>query len=101
MPTAVTAFGIDAIISERALHQNYPSPFNPETQIKFDMAEGGFVSLRVYNLIGQEVATFLNGQMPAGEHTTTFDAANLPSGIYLYRVVADRFVAERKMLLLK
>ncbi|MFZ5432151.1 MAG: T9SS type A sorting domain-containing protein [Calditrichota bacterium] len=90
-----------ALITEYALYQNYPNPFNPTTQIRFDLVESGFVSLKVYNLMGQSVATLVNGTMTAGQHTVAFDAANLPSGLYLYRVEVNGFAAEKKMLLMK
>ena len=91
----------EAIITEYALHQNYPNPFNPETQIVFDLVEAGNVTLTVYNLMGQEVATLVNGMKDAGRHVLTFDAMSLPSGLYLYKLEANGFTAQHKMLLLK
>jgi hypothetical protein len=88
-------------VTEYALHQNYPNPFNPVTTIAFDLLEAGNVSLKVYNLVGQEVRTVASGMMPKGRHTVSFDAAALPSGIYLYRIEVNGFVAEKKMLLMK
>ena len=95
---ATTATGM---ATEYALYQNYPNPFNPTTTIAFDLLESGLVSLKVYNLIGQNVATVLNGTMGAGHHLATFDARNLPSGLYLYRLETNGFSAEKKMLLMK
>jgi hypothetical protein len=90
-----------AVITEYALHQNYPNPFNPTTTITFDLVEAGNVTLRVYNLMGQELATLVHSELAAGQHQVTFDAGNLPSGLYLYRIEANGFTAEHKMLLMK
>jgi subtilisin-like proprotein convertase family protein len=89
------------MVREYALYQNYPNPFNPATSIRFDLVEAGRVSLKVYNLMGQEVATLVNGEMRAGSHAVTFDASSLPSGIYHYRIEAGSFTAVRKMVLMK
>ncbi len=91
----------NGVVTEYALHQNYPNPFNPATTIAFDLKDAGFVNLKVYNLMGQEVATVMNGSMVAGRHMVTFDASNLSSGIYLYRIEVNGFAAEKKMLLMK
>ena len=90
-----------AVITEYALYQNYPNPFNPSTSITFDLVEGGFVSLKVYNMLGQEIAVVVNGVRDAGRHVVTFDATSLPSGLYLYRIEANGFVTQKKMLLMK
>jgi hypothetical protein len=90
-----------ATITEYALHQNYPNPFNPETSITFDILEAGNVSLTVYNATGQTIATLVNGSMTSGRHSITFDAANLPSGLYFYRLDAGNFSAVKKMILMK
>ena len=89
------------MITEYALHQNYPNPFNPETSITFDLVESGVVTLKVYNLMGQEVAALVNRSMDAGRHVVAFDAANLPSGLYMYKLEANGFSDQKKMLLLK
>ncbi len=92
-PTTVpTAFTVE---------QNYPNPFNPSTTIRFALPMESQVSLKVYDLLGQLVATIQEGMMNAGTHTLTFDASNLPSGLYLYTVQAGGFTSSRKMLLLK
>jgi hypothetical protein len=88
-------------VTEYALHQNYPNPFNPVTTIAFDLLEAGNVSLKIYNLMGQEVRTVVNGTMPKGRHVVSFDAGSLASGVYLYRVEVNGFAAEKKMLLMK
>jgi hypothetical protein len=90
-----------SVITEYALYQNYPNPFNPSTQISFDVAQKGFASLKIYNLMGQEVATLVNGTLDVGRHEVTFDASTLPSGIYLYRLRVNGYTADRKMLLMK
>jgi hypothetical protein len=90
-----------AQITSYALHQNYPNPFNPTTTISFDILESGFTSLKVYNLMGQEVAALVNRNLTSGRHTVSFDGVSLPSGVYLYRLNVNGFVAERKMLLMK
>jgi hypothetical protein len=84
-----------------SLEQNYPNPFNPLTEIRFALPRAEYVTLKVYNLLGQEVATLVDGLMQPGVQHATFDGANLASGVYLYRVESPSFSAMRKMLLLK
>lgn len=88
-------------VTEYALHQNYPNPFNPETNIGFDLMESDFVTLKIYNVVGQEVAVLINRSMEAGRHNVTFSAADLPTGLYLYRIEAGEFTAQKKMILMK
>ena len=83
------------------LYQNYPNPFNPSTTIKFNLATAGFTSLKIYNVLGKEVANILNGELKAGAHQVSFDASNLPSGVYMYTVSSGSFTESRKMMLLK
>ena len=83
------------------LGQNYPNPFNPSTTIKFSVPEAGLVTLRVFNLLGQEVATLLNSEKTAGVYEATFDASTLSSGIYFYTLEAKNFSSTKKMVLLK
>jgi hypothetical protein len=93
-----------AIVTEYALHQNYPNPFYPSTRIAFDVKDNNPVTLKIYNTAGQEVATLLNNETKAGgtRHVVTFDASNLPSGIYFYTVkIGNDFSATKKMLLVK
>jgi hypothetical protein len=85
-----------------ALHSNYPNPFNPETQISFDLAAPAQVTLSVYNTLGQMVAKLADHRsMNTGTYSLTFNGANLPSGVYLYRLVAGSFSQTRKMVMVK
>jgi hypothetical protein len=83
------------------LFPNYPNPFNPITSIRFEVPGAGLVSLRVYNLLGQEVATLVNEELKAGSYETVFNASNLPSGIYFYRLSASGKNITRKMVVLR
>ncbi len=92
---------VTGLPTEFTLHQNYPNPFNPSTVIRFALPIGGYAELTVYNSIGQKVATLVNQTMPAGEHKVEFKAANLPSGIYFYRLNSGNKQISRKMILQK
>lgn len=92
---------ISGVPSTFELRQNYPNPFNPVTSIEFDLPRNEFVKLTVYNSIGQEVAVLVNSSMEAGSHKISFDASNLPSGIYIYKITAGDFTKTRKMSLVK
>lgn len=81
--------------------QNYPNPFNPTTQIEFSLPAASDVRIEVFNILGQNVATLADRRYQAGVHSVTFDAANQPSGVYLYRVVTEYATQTHKMLLLK
>ncbi|RPH94574.1 T9SS C-terminal target domain-containing protein [candidate division KSB1 bacterium] len=83
------------------LDQNYPNPFNPTTQISFDLTQSGPVTLKVFNMMGQEVTTLLNGYTDAGHHAVTFDGANLPSGTYLYTLQTAKAKLSKMMILAK
>lgn len=87
--------------SSFALEQNYPNPFNPSTKIQFQIPEARFVRLKVYNLLGQEVATLVNEHLEAGRYRAEFDASKLPSGTYLYRLQAGNFTEVKKMAVVK
>lgn len=87
--------------TEFSLDQNYPNPFNPETKINFAIPVSGNVKLSVYNLLGQEVATLVNGFKQAGSHTVNFEAKGLQSGMYFYKLETASFTQTRKMTLLK
>ena len=84
-----------------ALSQNYPNPFNPTTAISYELSANSYVTLKVYGILGRDVATLVNGQRTAGKHSVTFDAARLPSGVYFYRLQAGTSTVVRKMLLMK
>lgn len=84
-----------------ALEQNYPNPFNPSTTIRFSLPADNFVTLKVYNMLGQEVATLVNENKAAGNYNINFNASNLSSGVYLYRIDAGNFTAVKKLTLLK
>jgi len=83
------------------MSQNYPNPFNPSTRIDYAVSRGGLVSLKVYDAIGQDVATLFNGFVSPGRYTVTFDASSLPSGVYVYRVRTEGSTESRKMLFIK
>lgn len=83
------------------LDQNYPNPFNPSTNISYSIASEGFVRLNVYNSLGQQVTTLVNGIQKAGSYTVSFGADYLPSGLYLYKLTSGIFSASNKMLLIK
>ena len=83
------------------LLQNYPNPFNPSTQITVSIPESGNYSLKIYNILGQEVATLLNDQITSGTHTFNFDASQLTSGIYFYNFSGNNFSQTKKMILMK
>lgn len=89
------------IPSEFVLEQNYPNPFNPSTTIKFGLPFESVVKITVFNSIGENVRELVNSKMTAGYHTVSFDASNLTSGIYFYRIQTDKFESIRKMMLIK
>jgi hypothetical protein len=90
-----------ATVTSFSLEQNYPNPFNPATVIKYQTPRQGFVSLKVYNTLGKEVANLTEGIQQAGNHEVVFNASQLSSGVYFYQLRADGFTSVRKMLLLK
>jgi photosystem II stability/assembly factor-like uncharacterized protein len=99
--TGVTVEPSTAAPSSIHLEQNYPNPFNPSTTIRFSLAEATVVSLKVYTLLGREVATLLEGTRAAGSYTVQMDARGLASGVYLYRLVTPAASAARKFIVLK
>ncbi len=83
------------------LNQNYPNPFNPSTNIKFSLPKASNVTLKVFNAIGEEVATLINKKLPAGNHVVNFNGSNLISGVYFYQLATDEKSVVKKMLLVK
>lgn len=84
-----------------ALEPNYPNPFNPVTTIRYQLPEAGHVLLRVYDMLGREVAKLVDGVQPAGEHEVRFDASELGTGVYVYRLQAAGEMAAERMLVVK
>ena len=84
-----------------SLQQNYPNPFNPTTNINFSIAEAGSVTIKVYNTLGAEITTLVSENMSAGNHVVTFEATDLPTGIYFYSLNSNNVSMTKKMLLLK
>jgi hypothetical protein len=83
------------------LMQNYPNPFNPSTKIKYSLSAPGYANIKIYNLMGQEIATLLNEEKSAGNYEVKFDGTKLPSGIYFYTLLTGNFVQTKKMVLIK
>lgn len=88
-------------ILEYKLFDNYPNPFNPRTKITYSIKEEGLVTLKIYDVLGKEIATLVNENKPSGNYEAEFDASQLPSGIYIYKLQAGSFISSKKMLLLK
>ncbi|HLP82249.1 MAG TPA: T9SS type A sorting domain-containing protein [Nitrosomonas sp.] len=89
------------IPKEFLLRQSHPNPFNPTTTIAYGLPEAGFISIKVYNTLGDEIATLVNDFRSAGYYTLNWNAGNFPSGVYFYRIQAGNFTATKKMLLTK
>jgi hypothetical protein len=89
------------IPAEYRLSQNYPNPFNPVTKISFDIPKQGFVSLKIYDVLGREVRTLVNEVKNAGSYTVDFNGAELASGVYFYRLEVNGFVDVKRMMLIK
>ena len=98
--TGVTQNG-NTVPTEYTLSQNYPNPFNPTTNIKFDLPKQGFVSLKVYDVVGKEVATLVNEVKSAGSYIVDFNGTGLSSGVYFYRLQAGDFASVKRMILVK
>jgi hypothetical protein len=88
-------------LAEFRLYQNYPNPFNAATRIMFALPHESYIKLEVFNLVGERIATLVEGHFNAGHHFTNFDAAGLPSGVYIFHLQAGKFEASRKLLLLR
>ncbi len=92
---------VETSVKEFSLAQNYPNPFNPSTVITFSVANKEMLSLKIFNVLGEEVASLINGEVEAGVHRVTFDAAGLSSGIYFYKLTGNSVNLTRKMILSK
>ncbi|MBK8984196.1 MAG: T9SS type A sorting domain-containing protein [Ignavibacteria bacterium] len=92
---------VTSIPNEFSLSQNYPNPFNPSTKIAYTIPNNGLVTLKIYNLLGKEVASLINEVKSAGTYEVNFNGANLSSGVYFYRLESGNFVDTKKMFLLK
>jgi parallel beta-helix repeat protein len=99
--TSGTSVEEENILQSFQLFQNYPNPFNPTTKIKYHLASPGFVSLKLFNVLGNEVETLIDDYKPAGTYEAVFNAKESPSGIYFYKITAGGFVKTKKMLLIK
>jgi len=89
------------IPKEFILNQNYPNPFNPSTTIKYSLPEPGKVTFIIYDILGREVSRLVDEEKTAGTYEISWNAANLPSGVYFYTLKAGKFVSTRKMILMK
>jgi hypothetical protein len=83
------------------LLQNYPNPFNPQTKISFSVPKESFITLKIFDVLGRELTTLANEKKPVGEYTVTWNADNVPSGMYFYKLLAGDFVEIKKMVLMK
>ena len=92
---------VNAIIKDFKLYQNFPNPFNPSTIISYDIPKAGLVTLDVFNILGQKVMTLVDGFQDPGKYSVTFNAFNLSSGIYMYRLKEENFLAVKKFILIK
>jgi hypothetical protein len=97
-----TDVGNDNMLSTSyELKQNYPNPFNPSTIIKYEIPEQSFVTIKIYDILANEIATLVNEEKPAGSYEVDWDASKLPSGIYFYSLSSGNFFSTKKMILLK
>jgi WD40 repeat protein len=100
-PTSIDEGTDGNTANEFYLEQNYPNPFNPVTHIRFSLPTSSNVKIEVFDLLGNRIAMLMDSKEAAGDHTVDFDASNLASGLYLYRIQADGFVQMKKMVLMK
>jgi len=92
---------VEVVPDQYELSQNYPNPFNPSTTIRFSLPKQTQLKINIYNMLGEQVATIAEGMYESGYHKVTFNASNLPSGTYIYRLESSNFVQVKKMILLK
>ncbi len=100
-PSFLSVETLDNSPTNYELLQNYPNPFNPSTKITFKIQENGMIRLSVYNLLGEKVETLVNEELPVGTHQVVFNASNLSSGVYFYKLEAGKYTSVKKMMLLK
>ena len=93
--------GEDNIPNDFTLDQNYPNPFNPSTRISFSLPEDSRVRITIYNLLGEQVAELVDFEFASGSHTISFDASEIISGTYFYRMEAGDFISTKKMILMR
>ncbi|NWG27925.1 MAG: T9SS type A sorting domain-containing protein, partial [Ignavibacteriaceae bacterium] len=91
----------EMIPTEYYLYQNYPNPFNPVTTIKYDLPNTSDVSLIIYDILGRKVKELVNTKQQAGRYEIQFNASNLASGVYIYQLLAEKYLSSRKMILMK
>ncbi len=99
--TKTINFNGEETVKTYELSQNYPNPFNPATKITYQVPKPGNVELKVYDVLGREIMTLINGYKNAGKYTVDFNASKLASGIYIYRIKSGDFISTKKMVLLK
>jgi|GEM_PF-3490573 len=92
---------VDTTPSEYLLSQNYPNPFNPSTTIEFALPHAGYVTLKVHNVLGEEVTFLVSGDHAAGTFRTTWDASGMPSGVYFYRLTAGEYIQTKRAVLMR
>jgi hypothetical protein len=100
-PLNLSGIKEEAIPREYSLSQNYPNPFNPTTAISYHLPKAGYLTIKVYDVMGREVATVFDGVQQAGNYTAILDGSNLTSGIYFYKMETNGFVETKKLVLLK
>ncbi len=100
LPTAVED-EVNSVVDNFTLEQNYPNPFNPSTSIRYQVSSSSNISLKVYDILGKEIATLINEEKPAGNYEVNFNAAGLSSGVYFYKLHAGSLVETKKMILMK
>ena len=100
-PVGIQISELDNIPKTYSLSQNYPNPFNPTTNIEFNLQKMSVVSLKVFNILGEELATLVSDRLSVGSYSYEWDATKYASGVYLYRLETDNFVDIKKMILIK
>ena len=92
---------MELVINDYVLYQNYPNPFNPFTKISYQIPQQGFVTLKIFDVLGKEVATLVNEEKPAGRYEVNFSSKGIASGVYIYRMKVNDFIESKKMILLR